>query len=103
MVALPEREHLVIASAMPNNRTDIADSIREVCVFKGAHQCMVKHLRGDSDVDWIQCSKCSSWYHCACCGVTEESFPSFACCGQIMSSEDKMLSLISSLNYDLFQ
>lgn len=77
-------------SVMQNYRTDIASSIREVCIFKGARQCMVNHLHGESDVHWIQCSRCSSWYHCACVGVTEQSFPSFACCKQISSSEDKM-------------
>lgn len=74
-------------SVLPNNRTDIASSISGVCVFKGAHQCMVKHLHGEDDVDWIQCSKCSSWYHCACVGVTGEILPSFSCCA---SSEDKV-------------
>jgi hypothetical protein len=82
-----DTEGPMVAGMVANNHTDIASSVSNVCVFKAANQCMVKHLHGDTDVDWVQCSKCSCWYHCACVGITGNSMPAFTCCA---SCDDKV-------------
>ena len=56
----------------------------EICVMRGARQCMVEELHGQNIVKWIACSTCGSWYHDACVGISVDALPSanfrFSCC-----------------------
>ena len=103
MVALPEREHLVIASAMPNNRTDIADR-RNLPAASKAGKTFLRHPATYTVIPTAALATLDPVYitiptevlhHALVSSFEDKHLPN--------ASEDKMLSLISSLNYDLFQ
>ena len=58
----------------------IIEVFNEACVMKGARQCVVDHLRGESFTNWVQCSRCYSWYHCDCVGTVIDGMTDFVCC-----------------------
>lgn len=57
---------------------------KEVCVMRGARQCIVDLLHGESYVKWIECGTCGAWYHDAYVGLSVDVLPSadfaFTCC-----------------------
>lgn len=59
----------------------ISDLLSNNCLMERAGQCIALELKGDGDVGWVMCEKCTSWYHCACVGMNINSSNHFVCCG----------------------
>ena len=47
---------------------DIREAVSETCLMEKLEQCGVGKVK-EGDINWVQCSLWSGWYHCVCVGM----------------------------------
>ena len=61
----------------------LLEVVKNKCTMERSAQCSVSYILEGDHIDWVDCDRCKSWYHCTCIGLDVQTGDKFVCCVQV--------------------